>query len=559
MKGTSSKYLFLTIVAVLFLTSAGCRQLEKKIDDYLYQARYLWDFNGAVLVAHDGEIFFQNAYGLADRDIGDPNTIKTVYYIGSISKQFTAAAIMLLVQRGELSLDDPITKYLPDWPAETGDKITIHHLLTHTSGIHNYTEIPEVILKRTSGVSPSQLIASFRDWPLDFEPGTQFHYSNSGYVVLGAIIEQVAKQSFEAFLHHNILNPLGMTTTGYARLGVPNRARGYTKDVGGRIVDAVTIQPAILHTAGALFSTVEDMARWDNELYHNHIISKESVEKMFTPQYGNYGYGWIIDSKFNRKRVYHGGFIDGFNSTIQRWVDDKLTIIVFSNTEDSPVDKIALGIAAIIFDRPYDRPIKKESVHLGFEKIKPYEGVYEIYPGYHLYVSAGPDTLIANFTGETPQLLFPESENRFFFNYDNTRTATFTDITDTTGNITIADKFTKLFGRKLNEYEARKVQIKKRTVEIDPKIYEFYTGIYRLESNLYSNVADFLLIVNKRGNRLFASVNSPEEVELYPASQTEFFHANSDFSIVFEYNDEGHVTGCVLKMGGYNINGVKIR
>ncbi len=229
-KGRDYLSIFLIMILAMILTFSGCRLIEDRLDNYLNAAHELWGFNGSVLVAWNGRVILSKGYGMADNTFNIPNTPQTKFFIGSITKQFTAACIMILIERNLLKLDDPIIMYLPDYPRPNGDKITIRHLLTHTSGIPDYTNFPEVILKRTQPLSTEYLIDLFKNWPLEFEPGSKFSYSNSGYLLLGEIIEKISGQSYEAFLEHEILKPLGMNDSGYARreAAYPNRASGYT-------------------------------------------------------------------------------------------------------------------------------------------------------------------------------------------------------------------------------------------------------------------------------------------------------------------------------------------
>ncbi|MBD3257812.1 serine hydrolase, partial [candidate division GN15 bacterium] len=202
-RGGWTGFLSLALAALLAASVlAGCslnrRPPLDELDRYVAAAHQIWDFHGTVLVAKEGEILLAKGYGWADREFNQKNTPRTRFFISSITKQFTATAILQLKEQGRLSLDDPVTKYLPDYPAETGDRITIGQLLSHTAGVPNYTEAPEVLINRTKKLSPQTLLAVFKDRPLDFDPGTDFHYSNSGYILLGAIIEKVSGQSYEA-------------------------------------------------------------------------------------------------------------------------------------------------------------------------------------------------------------------------------------------------------------------------------------------------------------------------------------------------------------------------
>jgi CubicO group peptidase (beta-lactamase class C family) len=236
-------FLLLLILFFVFFCCTGCWQYRPRVEAYLKAAHESWGFNGAVSISKNGRLLFSRGYGLANQQIGAPNTPMTRFFIGSITKQFTAAAILALQEDHLLNLDDPITKYLADYPHDPGDRITIKNLLTHTSGIPNYTEDPEIILRRTQSISPKEIIERIENRPLEFEPGTRFRYSNSGYILLGRIIEVASGQSFEAYLHHRIFRPAGMKNTGYGRResAVPDRADGYTLSRNGSIVDAIPV------------------------------------------------------------------------------------------------------------------------------------------------------------------------------------------------------------------------------------------------------------------------------------------------------------------------------
>ncbi|HET7012040.1 MAG TPA: serine hydrolase domain-containing protein [Anaerolineales bacterium] len=294
-------------------------------------------FSGSVLIAQDGEVLLSRGYGSADRKLGISNTPHTRFFIGSVSKQFTAMAILILQSQGRLNVQDYICRYIEDCPAAWED-ITIHHLLTHTSGMivmpddSSYPETP---------ITPRELLARFEDAPLDFHPGERHSYSNCGYWVLGTIIEQVSGQSYKDFIQQAIFEPLGMHDSGYDQ-----DARGLA--VGYRdqhtVVPSQVIDSSFLYSAGALYSTVEDLYRWDQALYTEQLISRELLDQMFAPRASlypdavgsaAYGYGWIVLDHMGRRMVGHGGALDGFRAWIFRYPDDRITIIVLSNQEDS--------------------------------------------------------------------------------------------------------------------------------------------------------------------------------------------------------------------------------
>lgn len=547
------------LAAILLTVSPGCKLAEEKFDTYLTAASEVWGFSGTVLVAWHGEVVFARGYGYADQTFGQENTLETKFYIGSITKQFTAAAILKLVEQGKLALDDPITTYLPEYPSNPGDRITLHHLLTHTSGVPNYTEFPELLIRRTSRIAPNDLLAFFQSEPLDFEPGTGFHYSNSGYIILGAIIERVARQSYEAFLHKEFLKKIGMLNSGYARreAGLPNRAVGYTLDMDRRIVNAPSIHLSVLHTAGALYSTVEDMLAWDQALYGNELLSRQSIRAMLTPHARGYGYGWFIERQWGRTHTFHGGFLDGFNTTIDRWLEDQVCIIVFSNEDEAPVKKIARGLAAIAFQEEYDFPVRKEAMTVSAAELEVYAGVYQVADDYYRIIRVENGRLMSRASGEAPEQLFPEGEDLFFFEGDNTRTIRF--IRDDSGRIVrheIRDQNGAFTADRLPDSEQTRRLFARTTIDLPPSEFHKYTGVYRLESHMPES--KFTLTVARTNTQLLAAPTGMELVPILPHSKTEFFYKEGDVRIRFTTDDTGAIVGCVLVMNNAEVAGVRL-
>jgi CubicO group peptidase (beta-lactamase class C family) len=357
--------MMLSLVVILALVLAACspaptptpvpptatvpstENLATRLDTFLSKLAQAKILSGSVLVARKGEILIQNGYGQADREKGVPNTAQTKFRLSSITKQFTAMAILMLQARGKLNVQDAICTYLADCPA-TWQEITIHHLLTHTSGIPNYTDFPDFAKTKGTPSSPSEIIARFKDEPLDFRPGTQWRYSNSGYIVLGQIIEQVSGESYGAFLQKNIFQPLNMSSTGYD----PKRddlATGYANQT---IIQADLIDMSILYAAGGLYSTVEDLYRWDQALYTDKLIPKELLNKMFTAYVEipggegfSYGYGSFIGKQFERQLVSYSGYTPGSSANVDRYPDDRIVIIVLSNQADITAQNNASAIS----------------------------------------------------------------------------------------------------------------------------------------------------------------------------------------------------------------------
>lgn len=312
-------------------------------------------FRGSILLAKGSEIVIQKGYGFANVELEVANRPETKFRLGSITKQFTAAAILQLKERGKLELSDKISKYLTATPAGWND-ITIHHLLTHTSGIPSYTNSAGYRARMRERVtSPLDFIERFRDLPLEFKPGEKFRYNNSGYFLLGVIIEQASGEKYEEYLRKHIFEPLRMADTGYdwPAAILRNRASGYSKS-GGKEVNAEFLDMGQPYAAGSLYSTVLDLYKWDRALYTTRVLTAESIAAAFTANPFDwaegiqYGYGWGISRINDRKAVGHGGGINGFSTVIWRAIEEDATSIVLSNVEDNGVGKLGKELLELL-------------------------------------------------------------------------------------------------------------------------------------------------------------------------------------------------------------------
>ncbi len=342
----------------------------EKIDGLMKLYYDYGQFNGTVLVAEQGNIIYKKGFGLADMEWDIPNQPDTKFRLGSITKQFTSMLILQLVQQGKLKLDGTITDYLPDYPSKTGNKITIHHLLTHTSGIRGYTEFPNFFRDLSRDPStPQEFVKLFADSALLFEPGTRYSYSNSAYFLLGVIIEKLTGKPYERVLQENILDPLNMKNTGYDHHEpiLKKRARGYEKS-GGSYVNAAYLDMSLPYSAGSLYSTVENLYLWDQALYTDKLLPKETRDLLFKPYIpagtGGYGYGWGIgktalgNTNDSVSTIAHGGGINGFSTLITRIPSDKHLVVLFNNTGGAPLGAMNRAITGILCDKPYDLPKK---------------------------------------------------------------------------------------------------------------------------------------------------------------------------------------------------------
>ena len=304
---------------------------------------------GAVLIARRGRVLFEKGYGSADVAWDVPVTPQTKFNIASLTKQFTGMAVLQLAEAGKLNLDDPVSKYYGDAPA-AWQQITIYRLLSHTSGLPELKDLKEFTKGIAQPYTPAELIATFRDKPLDFPPGTKWAYSNRGYYLLGYIIEQVSGQKYADYIEQHIFAPLGMRDSGYDSNAtvIRRRASGYATD-GQKLRYADYVDWSLPYAAGGLYSTVEDLLRWDQALYTEKLLSRKWLDRLFTPDPSGYNYGWFMDSKGGRFKIYHEGSNPGFAAFIVRYPADRTLVVVLSNMETAPVRQLAYDLAAISF------------------------------------------------------------------------------------------------------------------------------------------------------------------------------------------------------------------
>ena len=347
-------------------TSAVAQDKAAKIDELMRTYNSYRQFNGAVLVAENGKVIFKKGYGLANMEWNIPVESDTKFRLGSITKQFTSMLIMQLVQEGKVKLDGKLTDYLPDYRKDTGDRVTIHQLLNHTSGIPSYTGLPNFFQDISRNpYSVSDFVKKYTSGDLEFEPGSKFSYNNSGYFLLGAIIERITGKPYEQVLRERIFDPLGMKNSGYD-LHAPimaKRAAGYERRPAG-FINAPYLDMSLPYAAGSLYSTVEDLYLWDQALYTDKLLSPQLKELLYKPGLNNYAYGWAV-----RKAplgvqdapvtiIEHGGGINGFNTLITRMPDSKNLIVLLNNTGGTKLVEMSQKIAAILFGKPYKEPVR---------------------------------------------------------------------------------------------------------------------------------------------------------------------------------------------------------
>jgi CubicO group peptidase (beta-lactamase class C family) len=362
-------WLFVVLVALTAQTSALAQDKAARIDEYMTRANKFRQFNGAVLVAENGKVIYKKGLGLANMEWNVPNETDTKFRLGSITKQFTATLIMQLVEQGKLKLDGKLSEYLPDYRKDVGDKVTIHHLLTHTSGIPSYTGLPNFFAEVSRDpYTPVEFVKKYASGDLEFEPGAKFRYNNSGYFLLGAIIEKVHGKPYEQVLKEQVFDPLGMKNSGYDHHDaiLAKRASGYEKTPNG-YRNAPYLDMSLPYAAGSLYSTVEDLLLWDQALYTDKLISAKSKELMFKPFLDNYAYGWTItkvtlaQSKEQLNSIAHSGGINGFNTLLTRYPEQKHLIVLLDNTsQGANLGRISRDLTSILYNQPFELP--KQSI-----------------------------------------------------------------------------------------------------------------------------------------------------------------------------------------------------
>ncbi len=352
------KALFLFwIVGFNFPNIVSAQSFETTIDS-LIQTEFK-DKNGpggVFMVAKNGRAIYQKAFGKANLELDVDLTLGSVFQIGSMTKQFTAIAILMLEEQGKLNVQKPIATYIPDYPA--GDKITLHHLLTHTSGIKDFTKMKSLKDIAQREMSPKMLVDFFKNEPIDFAPGKKFDYNNSGYVLLGYLIELVSGGTYEDFIKENIFKKIGMNQSYYAtdRQIINKRAYGYHKKEYG-YVNKTVINFSVPFSSGSLMSSANDMLKWQNALNQNLLLKPENMQKAFSKYKLNsgetftYGYGWHIKEINGTPIREHGGSIFGFKSMGVYIPSEDIYVLGLSNCDCNSPTQITRDIAGLAMDK----------------------------------------------------------------------------------------------------------------------------------------------------------------------------------------------------------------
>jgi CubicO group peptidase (beta-lactamase class C family) len=530
-------------------TKAEPPGLEASVDGLL-GSRFKGQSSGAaVLLARDGKVLLRKGYGLANVELGVPVTPETKFRIGSITKQFTAAAILKLQEEGKLSVADKLTKYFPDWPR--GDEVTLQHLLTHTSGIHSFTSHSDFMKVVGGPVEPDDVIAYFRNDPYDFGPGERWSYSNSGYFLLGRIVEKVSGKPYGEYLTTTFFQPLGMKDTGvhaYSAI-LPHEATGYAYE-GGTLKKAQNWDMSWAGGAGALYSTVDDLYKWNEALFAGKVLSQESLKAAFTPvstkqspgsEENGYGFGWMVSKLRGKQVIGHGGGLNGFVTYAARLPEPKVTVVVLSNAAPapsgfSPDDTANRMLEACLWKGLAPRTAVSANKQVDPKTYAGLVGRYEVH-GLICAVTQEGNHLYGELPGQPRVELVPLSETEFAVRGLEAHILFKRDAKGKATEISMRQGGNTLTARRVEELPDAK---------IDPAVLDAYVGRYN-----YGPPG--VMTITREGDHLFAQLAGQPKLEIHPVSETEFAWREVVAQITFVKDPSGKVTKAIHQQGGQTI------
>ncbi len=541
--------MFLRRVAIFGVVASVClaqspvpdqpvvERMEQVVQSFVASDKFM----GSVLVARGDDVLLSKGYGSANLEWDIPNTPDTKFRLGSVTKQFTAACVLLLEQRGQLSVDDLVSKHLPDTP-ETWNSITARHLLTHTAGLANFTGLPEYQEMQPFAMTVEEIVAKFRDLELEFDPGERMKYSNSGYLLLGHLIEVITGASYEEFLQDNIFTPLGMEDSGYDSNSaiIARRASGYAPRPDGP-VNAGFVHMSVPHAAGALYSTTEDLLRWEQALYGGKLLSAESLEKMTTPFLNNYGFGVTIQESKGRRRIWHGGGIQGFNTALAYYPDTEVAVVVLGNLNGQAPAQIATQLEALAHGEQVLLTSERTEIKLSLERLQAYVGTYQLAPQVTISMTLDGEQLMTQLSGQRKLPVFPESDGNFFLRVVD---AQLEFLMDDAGAVTAV-----ILHQNGRDQTAPRISdtVSERTeIAVAPEILESYVGSYKFRPGVD-------MVVTLEDGQLMTQLGPQPKLPVFAESETAFFAQIVDAQIEFTRDEEGVVTALVFHQGPRNI------
>lgn len=547
-----------SLILMLMLTSLSInssaqtlntKQLTAEFDKMLSEKFKPGETGCAALVAKNGQIIYQKAFGMANLELNVPMQPDMVFRIGSITKQFTAVAILQLMEQGKLSLQDDITKFIPDYTTQAYT-ITIEHLLTHTSGIKSYTGIPEIMKNIRMDMKPEELIAQFKNQPMEFAPGTKWNYNNSGFFLLGYIIEKVTGKTYAEYIQENFFTPLGMTSSCYGSDTkiIKNRAYGYQPGDDG-VVNSDYCSMTQPYSAGSIMSTVGDLFKWHQAVHSYTLVKKETIDKAFTEyKLANgdgtgYGYGWFLSHLQGSPTIEHGGGIFGYLTSSIYLPEEDVFVVLFSNNVGKAPELTALKMAAVTIGKP----LKTTEIKLDEATLNQYVGIYTNDKKREVTITREGTQLSAMLSGSGSRKMFPIEKDKFILE-DAFMYATFSR--DDKGKVVsfVSDDRGKLDTWNLTE---KKIE-EKKSITVDEAILEKYVGQYELQPG-------FIITFTREGNRLFTQATGQPKFEVFAESETKFFLKVVDAQVEFVPDADGKVNKMILNQGGQTMEAKRIK
>lgn len=512
------------LLSISTITANG-QSLAKRLDQLFESAYDSTKSGAAILISKDGEAIYQNQIGMANVEYQIPISTKTKFHIGSITKQFTAAAILILEEEGRLNINDSISKYLPSVPSEK-KAITITQLLAHTSGIKDYPQVPEIREKIRNNLSPKQIVELANEVKLEFEPGAELSYSNTGYILLGLVIESVSGQEYANFLEDRIFKILNMNDTevnNYEAI-VANRAVGYSEDENDQLINATFHTSP--YSAGAIISTVEDLNKWVAGLQGGEIISAKSLEKMLSNnlltsgQATNLGFGWEINHIADMLCFEHSGFVPGYKANSVFIPENNIYVVVMQNNEYGSPTPTMINAAAMVSEKPYPGP--KESKHLSEASVKNIAGIYELEDGGQRIIFNDDTGLHIKAPGGQASLLYVRDENTLFYK-EGYRQISFKKSKE--GKIESFTYENRRLTRKATKISDT-VPEEKSTIQLDLATMEKLVGIYVFEP--------FNIAITLENETLYIQPEGSNKLPLAPNSASTFIVEEIGAEVTFK-------------------------
>ena len=535
------------ILIILLLSGLTFSQNLKEDVDALLSAKYKANEPGATaIIAKGGTPIYRNAFGMASLENNVTMTPEHVFEIGSITKQFTAVSILMLMEQGKLSLEDPITKYIENYPMN-GHVITVHHLLTHTSGIKSYTSMEKWGKLWRNDMTPLEMIDLFKSEPMDFAPGEKYLYNNSAYFMLGYIIEKASGLTYSKFLEKNIFSSLRMKNSYYGSQSmiIMNRALGYQKGENYKNAEYLSLtQP---YAAGSIMSNVDDLLIWNQAVQSSKLVKKETIQKAFTNyklnngKLLNYGYGWALDEINGSTTVEHSGGIFGFSTNAIYLPKEDVFVAVFSNCDCNSPGEVSTRMAALAIGKPYLEPIEK--IKLDAAYAKSLTGVYEFDDESKRIITFEDGQLFSQRAGGTKIKIIPQDKSNF--SYSKSINSSIQFISDKTGvkEAIFKNRINVTKGIKTNTPIPSQNEV---TVSLD--VMKQYLGVYEIQPS-------FSITITLEDGHLMSQATGQDKFEIFPESQTKYFLKVVDAQLEFIASPDGKYDSFILYQGGQKIPG----